>query len=100
MNALFSFGAALGAITQGWTADWLGRRRALGLAASFALVGGALSAGSVAIEMLIIVRILQGVGLGMLICLVSLYTAEVAPAHARGMISGMTVIGIGLGYTV
>lgn len=100
MNALFAFGAALGAIGQGWAADWLGRRKALGLAALCALIGAALSAGSVVIEMLIIVRILQGVGLGMLICLVSLYTAEVAPAHARGMISAFTIMGIGMGYTL
>lgn len=66
----------------------------------FALVGGAGAAGSVAIEMLIIVRIIQGVGLGMLICLGLLYTAEVAPAYVRGLISAMTIMGIGMGYTL
>ncbi|RDL36075.1 uncharacterized protein BP5553_06687 [Venustampulla echinocandica] len=100
VNALFAFGAAVGAILQGMTADWLGRKKALGLAGLCALIGGALAAGSVAIEMLIIVRILQGIGLGMLICLVPLYTTEVAPAHKRGLLASTTVMGFASGYTV
>lgn len=100
MNALFCFGAAVGAIAQGWTADWLGRRGALALAASCALIGGALAAGSVAIAMLIIVRILQGVGLGMILCLVPLYITETVPAHRRGMMTTMTVYSFGIGYGV
>jgi MFS family permease len=99
VNALFAFGAAVGAILQGWTADYLGRKKSLALSAVLALIGGALAAASVAIEMLIIVRILQGIGLGMIICQVPLYTTEVAPAHRRGLLSAMTVIGFGSGYT-
>ncbi len=100
VNALFAFGAACGAILQGWTADWLGRKGALAIAASCALIGGALTAGSTAIAMLITVRIIQGCGLGMLICLVPLYITEVAPAHRRGLLSGMTTIAFGTGYCV
>jgi MFS family permease len=48
--------------------------------------------------MLITTRILHGFGLGMLICLVPLYLTEVSPAHCRGVMSGMTVMGFGLGY--
>lgn len=99
LNALSFFGAACGAIVQGWTADYLGRKKSIGLAALLALIGGALAAGSVNIVMLIVVRILQGVGLGMIISLVPLYTTEVAPARHRGLLSAMTVWGFGVGYT-
>jgi MFS family permease len=99
VNALFSFGAAIGAIAQGYIADWLGRKKALAIAAVFALIGGALAAGSVAIAMLIVVRILQGCGLGMLLCLVPLYLTEVAPPHRRGFLTGLTTMSFGLGYT-
>ncbi|CAK7215423.1 hypothetical protein SCUCBS95973_002467 [Sporothrix curviconia] len=64
INSLFAFGAALGALSQGYTSDWLGRRRAIFLAAIICIVGGALTAGSAAIPMLIIVRFVQGIGLG------------------------------------
>jgi len=98
VNALTYFGCAFGAIIQGWAADYLGRKKALAASALLALIGGAVSAGSVAIAMLIVFRLVQGVGLGMLICLVPLYTTEVAPAHHRGLLSSMTVVGFGSGY--
>lgn len=99
MNGLFAFGAAIGAIVRGWTAD-IGRKKALYGAASAALVGAALTAGSVNIPMLIIVRILMGFGLGMIICLVPLYITEVSPPHRRGVMVGMTGMSLGTGYLV
>ena len=50
--------------------------------------------------MLITVRLLQGFGLGMLICLVTLYFTEVAPPHRRGFLAGFTTMGFGMGYFV
>ncbi|KIV79067.1 hypothetical protein PV11_06654 [Exophiala sideris] len=98
VNALFGFGAALGSIAQGWLSDWLGRKRALATSALFSLVGAAWTAGSPYLAMLITIRLLHGFGLGMLICLVPLYLTEVSPAHCRGVMSGMTVMGFGLGF--
>ena len=100
VNALFGFGAALGAIVQGWTADSLGRKKAFAVAAVCSIIGGALTAGAVQIAMLITVRLLQGFGLGMIICLVPLYISEVAPAHIRGRLSGLTVLSFGIGYVL
>jgi len=100
VNALFAAGAAFGAIAQGFLADWLGRKKALAVAALCAIIGGALSAGSVAIAMLITVLLLQGFGLGMVICLVPLYITEVSPPHRRGLLTGLTTMSFGLGYTV
>ncbi|KAL6890006.1 general substrate transporter [Trichoderma evansii] len=72
----------------------------MAIAAACAAIGGGLTAGSVHIVMLIIVRILQGFGLGLTICLVSLYLTEVAPARQRGLLSSMTVCSLGGGYLI
>jgi MFS family permease len=70
INALFFFGATIGALTAGPLADRIGRKYALLTAAIVSIIGGALTAGSVHIAMLIVVRILQGSGLGALATLV------------------------------
>lgn len=62
VQALFAFGAACGAITQGWLADWLGRKKSLAIAAVISLVGAVWTAGSPYVAMLVTVRILHGFG--------------------------------------
>ncbi|OQV04558.1 hypothetical protein CLAIMM_09418 [Cladophialophora immunda] len=98
VNALFAAGAAFGSIFQGWLADWIGRKKALAASALFSLIGAGWTAGSPYLAMLVTIRILHGFGLGMLICLVPLYLTEVSPPHCRGLMSGMTVMGFGIGY--
>lgn len=98
VNALFSAGAGFGALGQGWIADRFGRKKALAVASITSLIGAGLSAGSPYLAMLITVRILHGFGLGMTICLVNTYLTEVSPAHCRGVMSGMTVMGLAIGY--
>jgi MFS family permease len=50
--------------------------------------------------MLFIMRIIQGVGLGMLLALVPLYLTEVAPPQHRGFLTGSTQFSTGIGYIV
>ncbi|EXJ69135.1 uncharacterized protein A1O5_08070 [Cladophialophora psammophila CBS 110553] len=100
INALFNFGLAIGALAQGWLVDVIGRKKAFMVAAISSLIGAALITGSVAIGMLIAVRLLHGFGLGMLICLVPLYLTEVAPPRHRGLLSGLTTLSFGMGYVV
>jgi MFS family permease len=99
-NALFFFGCAAGSLTQCFLSDWLGRRDALGVAGLLALVGNALVAGSVNVPMLIVARVLQGGGLGMLLALVPLYLTEVSPPKIRGFLTGLTTLSFGTGYVV
>ncbi len=40
LNALFSAGAAFGALSIAWLSDWMGRKRTMQLAALISLVGG------------------------------------------------------------
>ncbi|KAK5942400.1 hypothetical protein PMZ80_004963 [Knufia obscura] len=99
-NALFNFGLAMGSLFQGWLCDVVGRKKAFAVAGACSLTGGALITASIAIEMLIVVRLLQGIGLGMLICLVPLYLTEVAPPKKRGLLSGLTTASFAAGYLV
>lgn len=89
VNALFFFGAAVGAVTAGPVADKVGRRLALFSSAIAAIIGGALAAGSVHIAMLTVVRILQGGGLGALATLTPIYLAESSTPQKRGMLTGL-----------
>lgn len=89
VNALFFFGACMGALGGGPLADKIGRRWSLITAAVIAVVGGALAAGSAHVAMLIIVRIIQGTGLGALATLVPIYLAEASTPSKRGMLTGL-----------
>lgn len=100
LSALFFFGCAVGSLAQSFLADWLGRRKSLCIAGIIALLGGALTAGSVAVPMLIVFRMVQGVGLGMLLALVPLYLTEVAPPRTRGFLTGLTTLSFGTGYVM
>lgn len=64
INGLFQTGGLLGALFCCQTADFFGRRKALFIGGAFALIGGALQAGSVHIAMFMIARLLAGIGSG------------------------------------
>jgi MFS family permease len=100
VNALFTAGAAVGAIAQGWVGDWLGRKLAIVISCLFCIVGGALTAGSINVAMLITCRFIQGIGLGASIVLVSLYITEVAHKNNRGLLSGLVGCSLSSGYVV
>jgi MFS family permease len=100
INALFSLGAALGALSIAWLPDKFGRKWTIIIAGTVSLIGGALVAGSAAIPMLVVVRLLHGVGVGMCITITPLYLSEVAPPAKRGLLAGMNASGLTLGYFI
>lgn len=100
INACFFAGCAIGALLQCFLSDWFGRRGALGAAAILSLVGSALVAGSVKFAMLFVFRVIQGIGLGMLLTLVPLYITEVSPPKHRGFLTGCNQFSSGMGYVM
>lgn len=98
VNALFFFGAVVGALGGGPLGDKIGRKWSLFTAAAVAILGGALAAGSVHVAMLIIVRIIQGAGLGALATLVPIYLAEASTPAKRGMLTGLHGLFLVSGY--
>lgn len=97
-NGLFFFGCAVGGFLQSWLSDRIGRIGSFAASAVLSVIGGALVAGSVNIPMLLVFRTIQGVGLGAFLALVPMYLTEVAPPRHRGLLTGLTQTGTGLGY--
>ena len=98
INALFSAGAAFGALSIAWIPDWIGRKNAIVVAGAISLVGGALVAGSVNIPMMVVFRLIQGVGVGQCITITPIYMSEVSPPQKRGLLAGQNATGLVVGY--
>ncbi|EXJ93636.1 hypothetical protein A1O1_02028 [Capronia coronata CBS 617.96] len=97
---LFSAGAIFGGLFVGWFSDAHGRKKSLLSAAVINIVGGALQAGSVHVGMFIVARFITGFAAAMLVALVPVYIAEVAPPAIRGLLVGQHGAFFLVGYTV
>ena len=100
MNGLFSVGGLFGCISCFWIPDKWGRKKAILLAAFISIVGNGLAAGSVAVAMFIVARLITGFSVGALVSLVPLYQSEIAPPKIRGLLVGMHGTGIATGYVL
>jgi MFS family permease len=49
--------------------------------------------------MIVVCRLLHGIGLGQIASLSPLFISEVSPAHRRGLLIGVFSLSLGLGYT-
>lgn len=93
-------GCVIGALTAGYTADRIGRKKALIITALlFALSAvGCLLAPS--FTLLVIARIIGGVGVGAASMLSPLYISEISPAEKRGSLVSLYQLGIVLGIII
>ncbi|WP_067030286.1 sugar porter family MFS transporter [Allomuricauda sp. CP2A] len=93
-------GCVIGALTAGYTADRIGRKKALIITALlFALSAvGCLLAPS--FTLLVITRIIGGVGVGAASMLSPLYISEISPAEKRGSLVSLYQLGIVLGIII
>lgn len=86
----FNAGAAISAALAGhWLVDRHGRRPALKVGTMLFAVGGALQASSVNQLMLILGRVVAGVGVGITSAAGPAFISEVAPFKIRGMLVGI-----------
>jgi MFS family permease len=97
-NALLYVGGFIGCCIYGPISSRYGRRIPLALAAVCVIVGGALQAGEVHPAMLAVARVITGLGSGSFLSSCPLYQAEVAPAHARGLVIGLHAGCVGTGF--
>ncbi|EFX04561.1 major facilitator superfamily transporter sugar [Grosmannia clavigera kw1407] len=93
-------GSLFGCLSCIKSADLPGRKRAILVASLFAIVGGALQAGSVDVGMYLFSRFVTGLGAGSLVVLVPLYQSEIAPPRIRGLLVGMHGVMICVGYAL
>ncbi|KAH8700743.1 general substrate transporter [Talaromyces proteolyticus] len=100
INGLFQAGGLFGSLSCIGSADMLGRKKAIFIAALVSLIGGALQAGSVHIAMYLVFRFITGLGVGALLALVPLYQSEIAPPQIRGFLVGTHGVMICIGYAL
>jgi len=93
-------GAAIGALTGGRFADWLGRRMTLIVTSIIFIAGAIICAGAVNVAMLVVGRAIVGLGIGLASATVPLYISEVAPARARGWQVSLFQLAITVGILV
>ena len=93
-------GAAVGAIVAGRVADHFGRLRAMWLAAALFLIS-AIGAGLANdLALLIVFRVIGGVGVGVASVIAPAYIAEIAPARSRGRLGSAQQLAIVLGIFI
>lgn len=99
---ILSIISLLGSLAGGKTSDAIGRKWTIGLAALIFQTGGAIMALAPSFKVLMIGRLLAGVGIGFGVMIAPVYIAEISPAIARGSLTSFPEIfinfGILLGY--
>lgn len=98
------YGALLGSILVYPIADFLGRRGELITAAILYALGGLITASAPELDVLLVGRLLYGIGIGLAMHGAPLYIAETCPSQIRGTLISLKelliVLGILLGYFV
>lgn len=100
MTAMIELGAFIGAFNMGWIADRLSRKYAIVVASVVFVVGSALQTGAVDYAMLVVSRLIGGVGVGMLSMVAPLYISEVSPQEIRGSLLVLEQFSIVFGIIV
>ncbi|KAL3323165.1 hypothetical protein AABB24_040330 [Solanum stoloniferum] len=87
----------IGSIAGGRTSDAIGRKWTMGFAAVIFQIGAAVMTIAPSFEILMVGRILAGVGIGFGVMIAPVYIAEISPTIARGSLTSFPEIFINLG---
>ncbi|KAK0491097.1 general substrate transporter [Armillaria novae-zelandiae] len=102
--AIYEIGCLIGALSNLWLGDKLGRRRTMVIGAIIMTIGAILQTTSFSYAQLVVARIITGVGNGLNTSTVPAYHAECSPAAKRGsliMIEGALIaFGIMISYWI
>ncbi|WP_037344745.1 sugar porter family MFS transporter [Sciscionella sediminilitoris] len=98
--SMMQLGAVAGARVCGPVSDRWGRRRALSFAAVAFVAGAVLAAIAPGYGILVLARILQGIGVGSAALTVPVYIAEIAPPKFRGALVSLNQLMITAGILV
>jgi SP family galactose:H+ symporter-like MFS transporter len=93
-------GAVMGAAAGGYLADKVGRRSMILVAALIFTVGAVGTAFTPNVGLLIVGRIIVGLGIGIASMSAPLYISEVAPAKVRGSLVSLNQLAITIGIVV
>lgn len=98
MVAILEVGAFASSLIIGRVGDIIGRRKTILYGSMIFVVGGALQTFSNGMGMLILGRIIAGVGVGALSTIVPVYQSEISPPHNRGQLACIEFTGNIVGY--
>ena len=98
MVAILEIGAFVASLTVGRVGDIIGRRRTILYGSMIFLVGGALQTSATGMPMMLLGRIIAGVGVGALSTIVPVYQSEISPPHNRGKLACIEFTGNVAGY--
>jgi MFS family permease len=98
MVAILEIGAFMSSLVVGRVGDIIGRRKTIFYGSCIFFVGGALQTFSNGMSMMLLGRIIAGVGVGMLSTIVPVYQSEISPPHNRGKLACIEFTGNITGY--
>ncbi|OSD04385.1 general substrate transporter [Trametes coccinea BRFM310] len=102
--AIYEIGCLIGALSNLWVGDWLGRRKTIVLGGIIMIIGAILQTTSFSYAQMVVARIITGLGNGLNTSTVPSYHAECSPAARRGsliMIEGSLItFGIMISYWI
>ncbi|KAI8884489.1 general substrate transporter [Backusella circina FSU 941] len=100
--ALYEIGCMIGALATGRIGDLLGRRKTIRLGCVILCIGAILQTAAVDCPMMIVARIITGVGNGMNTATIPVYQAELSPPKNRGahvaFEASLLTVGVGIAY--
>ncbi|KAG0172037.1 hypothetical protein DFQ28_001792 [Apophysomyces sp. BC1034] len=100
--ALYEIGCMFGALSTGTIGDRLGRRKTIRVGCLILCAGAILQTAAINAEMMIIARIVTGVGNGMNTATIPVYQAEVSPPKSRGshvaFEASLLTVGVAIAY--
>ncbi|KAF2878422.1 hypothetical protein BDV95DRAFT_601073 [Massariosphaeria phaeospora] len=98
MVAILEVGAFISSLLVGRIGDMLGRRRTILYGSLIFVVGGALQSFANGMPLMMLGRIIAGLGVGTLSTIVPVYQSEISPAHNRGKLACIEFTGNITGY--
>jgi len=100
MVAILEVGAFISSLVVGRIGDVIGRRKTILYGSLIFVVGGALQTFATGIPMMLLGRVIAGLGVGSLSTIVPVYQSEISPPHNRGKMGCIEFIGNITGYAV
>lgn len=100
LTAMIELGALIGALNQGWIADMISRKYSILVAVCVFLIGSILQTAAVDYAMLVVARLIGGIGIGMLSMVAPLYISEISPPEIRGALLVLEELSIVSGIVI
>ncbi|KAI8379110.1 uncharacterized protein BYT42DRAFT_604568 [Radiomyces spectabilis] len=100
--ALYEIGCMVGALSTGKIGDLIGRRKTIRLGCLILCIGAILQTAAINVPMMIIARIVTGLGNGMNTATIPVYQAELSPPKSRGthvaFEASLLAVGVAIAY--